>query len=54
MQEKRFEIEVALNSEISSQVELKRQTGKNAECSWSSSKGHQHARGGFPETYSVK
>lgn len=52
--EKRLEIEVALNSEISFQMELKREMGKNAECSCSNSNGNQHARGVFPKTYSVK
>lgn len=54
MQKKGFEMEVALNSEMSSRVELKRETGKNAECSWSNSNGNQHARGVFPKTYSAK
>ena len=51
---KRFEIEVALKSEMSSQVELKRETGRNAVCSYSNSNGNQHACGVFPKTYSVK
>lgn len=51
---KRFEIEVALNGEMSSQVELKREKGKNVQCSWSNSNGNQHAHGVFPKTYSVK
>lgn len=54
VQEKRFEIEVALNGEMSSRVEFKRETGKNAECSWSSSNGNRHAHSVFPETYAIK
>lgn len=44
----KFEIEVALNSEMSSQVEPKGD-GKNAECSCSNSNGNQHAHGEFPK-----
>lgn len=51
--EKRLEIEVALNSEISSQVEIKRQMGKNAQCSCSNSNVNQHAHSVFPKSYSV-
>lgn len=51
---KKNEIEVALNSEMSSQVELKRETGRNAVWSYSNSNGNQHARGVFPKTCSVK
>ena len=51
---KRFEIEVALNGEMSSQVELRREKGGNVKCSWSKSNGNQHAHGVFPKTYSVK
>lgn len=51
--EKGLEIEVALKSEISSQVEIKRETGKNAECSCSNSNVNQNAHGVFPKTYSV-
>lgn len=54
VQKKRFKIEVALNDEMSSLVEFNRETGKNAEHSWSNSNGNQHAQGVFPETYSVK
>lgn len=51
---KRFEIEVALNGEMSSQVELRKEKGENVECSRNNSNGNQHAHGVFPKTYSVK
>lgn len=51
---KRYEIEVDLNSEISSLVVLKRETAKNVEWSCCSSNRNQHAHGVFPETSSVK